>query len=76
MVPTRIFFQIHVSQRLLMTYSLNEFLRGYFVSFCIVFFFWSIQTSVFIQNYLDFSATVSLYHLSFSPDMEFFVTED
>ena len=37
MIPTRIFFQIHDLRRLLMIYSLNEFLRGHFVSFCIVF---------------------------------------
>ena len=35
------------------------------------FFFWSVQTSVFIQNYIDFSTTVSLYHHSFCPDMAF-----
>ena len=53
--------------RLLMTYSLNEFLRGYFVSFCVVFF--GVQTFVFIQNYIDFLTTVSLYHHSFCPDI-------
>ena len=37
MIPTRLFSQIHDLQRLLMIYSLNEFLRGHFVSFCIVF---------------------------------------
>ena len=37
MIPTRLFFQIHYLRRLLMIYSLNEFLRGHFVSFCIVF---------------------------------------
>ena len=37
MIPTRLFFQIHDLRRLLMMYSLNEFLRGHFVSFCIVF---------------------------------------
>ena len=37
MIPTRLFFQIHDLRRLLMIYSLNEFLRGHFVSFCIVF---------------------------------------
>ena len=73
MVPTRIFFQIHDSRRLFMTYSVNEFLTGYFVSFCIV--FWSVQTSVFVQNYIDFLATVSLYHHLFCPDMVFFVTK-
>ena len=37
MIPTRLFFQIHDLRRLLMIYSVNEFLRGHFVSFCIVF---------------------------------------
>ena len=37
MIPTRLFFQIHDLRRLLMIYSLNKFLRGHFVSFCIVF---------------------------------------
>ena len=60
MIPTRIFFQIHDLRRLLMIYSLNEFLRGHFVSFCI--FFLSVQASIFIQNYIDFSTTVSLSH--------------
>ena len=59
------------SRRLLMTCSLNEFLISYFDSFCVVFF--GVQTSVFIQNYIDFSTTVSLYHYhSFWSDMEFF----
>ena len=36
MIPTRIFFQIHYSRRLLITYWLNDFLSGNLVSFCIV----------------------------------------
>ena len=39
--PTRIFLEIHDSRRLLMTYSINEFPRGYFLSFCVVFFWCS-----------------------------------
>ena len=35
-IPTRIFFQIHYSRRLLITYWLNDFLSGILVSFCIV----------------------------------------
>ena len=33
-------------------------------SLCLVLhsFFWSVQASIFIQNYIDFSTTVSLYH--------------
>ena len=67
MIPTRIFFQIHDSQTFDDPDSLNEFLRGYFVSFCVVFF--GVQTFVFIQNYIDFLTTVSLYHHSFCPDI-------
>ena len=37
MIPTRIFFQIHYSQRLLIIYWLNDFLTGNLVSFCIVY---------------------------------------
>ena len=38
MTPTsRIFFQIHDSQRLLVTWGLNNFLSGNLVSFCIAF---------------------------------------
>ena len=36
MIPTRIFFQIHYSRRLLITYWLNDFLSGNLVSFRIV----------------------------------------
>ena len=35
-IPTRIFFQIHYSRRLLITYWLNDFLSGNLVSFRIV----------------------------------------
>ena len=38
MIPARIFFQIHYSRRLLITYWLNDFLSGNLVSFCIVSF--------------------------------------
>ena len=36
MIPTRIFFQIHYSRRLLIIYWLNDFLTGNLVSFCMV----------------------------------------
>ena len=43
----------------------------------VLYSFLGVVLSVFIRNYvLDFSATVSLYHHSFWPDMEFFVTEN
>ena len=38
--------------------------------------FFDVEPSVFIENYVDFSTTVSLYHHSFCPDMQFFVTEN
>ena len=34
--------------------------------------FFGVQTSVFIQNYINFLTTVSLSHHSFCPDIEFF----
>ena len=37
MIPTRIFFQIHYSRRLLIIYWLNDFLTGNLVSFCMVY---------------------------------------
>ena len=45
MIPTRI--QIHDSRRLLITYWLNDFLRGNLVSFCV---FWSLNFC-FIQTW-------------------------
>ena len=36
MIPTRIFFQIHYSRRILIIYWLNDFLTGNLVSFCMV----------------------------------------
>ena len=65
MVPTRIFFQIHDSRRLFMTYSVNEFLTGYFVSFCIVF----LECSNFcfcpeLYRFLDHCFSVSSFVLS------------
>ena len=66
MIPTRIFFQIHDSRRLLTTYSLNEFLRDYFVSFCTVFF---LECSNFrfyseLYRFLDHCFSVSSFVLS------------
>ena len=51
MLPTRIFFEVHYSRRLLITYSFNDFLIGYLASFRIVSLVY-VQTSVFIQNYV------------------------
>ena len=59
MIPTRIFLQIHDSRRLLITYWLNDFLRGNLVSFCIL---WC-SNFCFIQTW---------YHHSFCFGMEFF----
>ena len=50
MIPTKIFFQIHDSRRLLITYWLiNDFLSGHVVSFCKVSVS-GVRTSVFIQT--------------------------
>ena len=57
MIPTRI--QIHDSRRLLITWWLNDFLRGNLVSFCII---WC-SNFCFIQTW---------YHHSFCLGMEFF----
>ena len=59
MIPTRIFLQIHDSRRLLITYWLNDFLRGNLVSFCIL---WC-SNFCFIQTW---------YHHSFCLGMECF----
>ena len=61
MIPTKIFFQIHDSRRLLITYWLNNFLSGNVVSF---YSFFGFQTSVFIQT---------RYNQSLCPGMEFFL---
>ena len=74
MIPTRIFFQIHDSRRLLMTYSFNDFLSGY-LSLVLYSFFWCPNVCFHTQNYVDFSTTVFLYHLSFCSDMDLFVTQ-
>ena len=61
MIPTRIFFQIHDSRRLLMTCSLNEFLIGYFDAFCVVFF--GCSNFCFhpeLYRFLDYCFSVSL----------------
>ena len=57
MLPTRIFFEVHYSRRLLITYSFNDFLIGYLASFRIVSLVY-VQTCVFIQNYV---------HVDFGP---------
>lgn len=63
MIPTKIFFQIHDSRRLLITYWLiNDFLSGHEVSFCKVSVS-GVGTSVFIQT---------RDHHSFCPGMELF----
>ena len=71
MIPTRIFFQIHYSQTfddLFIKWISQRLL-------CLVLrSFFGVQTFVFIQNYIDFLTSVSLYHHSFCPDIEFFVT--
>ena len=74
MIPTRIFFQIHDSRRLLMTYSFKDFLSGY-LSLVLYSFFWCPNVCFHTQNYVDFSTTVFLYHLSFCSDMDLFVTQ-
>ena len=51
MLPTGIFFEVHYSRRLLITYSFNDFLIGYLASFRIVSLVY-VQTPVFIQNYV------------------------
>ena len=51
--------------RLLMTYSLNEFLRGYFVSFCVVFLVFKLLFSSRITDrFLDHCFSVSSFVLS------------
>ena len=61
MIPTKIFFQIHDSRRLLITYWLNDFLSGNLV---VLYNFFGVQTSVFIQTW---------YNQSLCPGMEFFL---
>ena len=52
----------------------STFLVARFTEALVLFckFFFGVQTSVFIQNYVDFGR-LSRYHHSFCPGMEFFL---